>query len=310
MHVFKFCSLHLLLCSTFLAQVHGVHIGHWSDALNFFDRKIDHSLTKYLQVAHRTDRFSKDFWGDAVQLGDRVQKYTIELIQNAAGSNATVAIKLAEFKDTMTELVSSVKVLREAVQDAGANPHDISEKLSIALETVLEELKSEFPAPDNAPHHDERVVIISRALAKTTDSLVHVLSFAIPEADIKEHSEVIEQHVKALLVLAGDLIEQHPVLFKTLLFSGAILCIPEIWLLRPFLSLFGFGPSGPVKGSVAAWAQRRFWGATVAESSWFAYLQSAAMKFPALKWWEKIIPAIIAVGGMTWSLMASCHRHR
>lgn len=91
--------------------------------------------------------------------------------------------------------------------------------------------------------------------------------------------------------------DNHPVLVETLLFSGAALLIPEAWFLRPFLSLFGFGPYGPMKGeslahlchsarvdsncyigSAAAWAQRRFWGAAVAEGSWFARLQAAGMK--------------------------------
>ena len=26
--------------------------------------------------------------------------------------------------------------------------------------------------------------------------------------------------------------------------------IPESWILRPFLSIFGFGPAGPVKGAL------------------------------------------------------------
>lgn len=37
-------------------------------------------------------------------------------------------------------------------------------------------------------------------------------------------------------------------LLKTLLFTAASLIIPEFWLLRPLLSVFGFGPLGPVKG--------------------------------------------------------------
>ena len=87
--------------------------------------------------------------------------------------------------------------------------------------------------------------------------------------------------------------EQHPFIFETLLFAGVGMLFPGSWFLRPLLSLFGFGPRGPVRGqsalhvslvnickldtstgSAAAWAQSVFFGA----GSWFATLQRAAMK--------------------------------
>ncbi|KAK7681796.1 hypothetical protein QCA50_015143 [Cerrena zonata] len=39
----------------------------------------------------------------------------------------------------------------------------------------------------------------------------------------------------------------------------------------------GFGSAGPVKGSIAAWAQNFFFGAAVPEGSWFSLLQRAGM---------------------------------
>lgn len=48
---------------------------------------------------------------------------------------------------------------------------------------------------------------------------------------------------------AGDLVEQHPDLLSALLITGAVMLIPEYLVLRPLLSLFGFGPMGPVKGT-------------------------------------------------------------
>ena len=120
--------------------------------------------------------------------------------------------------------------------------------------------------------------------------------------------------------------EQHPVLLETLLFSASIMLIPEAWLLRPLLSLFGFGPYGPVKGenvpvspgcansisdhccltgSLASWSQRRFWGAAVAKGSWFAHLQSAGMKLGSP--WKKIAIGIGAGLGMIGSF-SGCGR--
>lgn len=51
-----------------------------------------------------------------------------------------------------------------------------------------------------------------------------------------------------LVASTGDLAEQHPVLLGALLVSATLMIIPESWLLRPLLRLFGFGPYGPVKG--------------------------------------------------------------
>lgn len=48
----------------------------------------------------------------------------------------------------------------------------------------------------------------------------------------------------------GDINEQHPQLLPALAFSVAALLIPESWILRPLLSVFGFGPAGPVKGAL------------------------------------------------------------
>ena len=42
--------------------------------------------------------------------------------------------------------------------------------------------------------------------------------------------------------------EQHPVLFGTLVFAGIAVLIPESWFLRPLLRSVGFGLNGPIRG--------------------------------------------------------------
>ena len=59
-----------------------------------------------------------------------------------------------------------------------------------------------------------------------------------------------ESGLKLLTHYLGDINEQYPLLFPALAFNVVILLIPETWILRPFLSLFGFGPAGPVKGAL------------------------------------------------------------
>jgi hypothetical protein len=206
-------------------------------------------------------------------LGDTVQQYTDTLLHDTAIANAAAAGKLYDFKDTMTQVVSSTMALRAEVQAAaearGLTLENVSVGLATELADVLEELKAEFPAPNDAENHEQRVVVVSRALEKVERSVVSVsVRCGISEADARAHFKVIQPHVQHVLVitgkcilyderqthkffpppsLLGDLAEQHPMLLETILFSGAILLVPEIWFLRPILSIFGFGPYGPVK---------------------------------------------------------------
>lgn len=48
----------------------------------------------------------------------------------------------------------------------------------------------------------------------------------------------------------GVIVERHPQLLPILAFSVVGMFIPESWILRPFLGLFGFGPAGPLEGAL------------------------------------------------------------
>jgi len=73
--------------------------------------------------------------------------------------------------------------------------------------------------------------------------------------------------------------------------------LPQLWILRQVLRIFGFGPLGPIKGSflydcdaerlfnmtlivggIAAWLQAWLFGPAIPKGSWFAMLQRLAMK--------------------------------
>jgi hypothetical protein len=51
-------------------------------------------------------------------------------------------------------------------------------------------------------------------------------------------------------------------------------------------------------GSTAAWAQCCFWGAAVAEGSWFAHLQSAGMMLGKLPVWKQILGGFSFLAGI------------
>jgi len=263
----------------------------WPSVLSMYERPL-----QYLQKPD-PDLLSSDIWEIANKLGDSVLQYTYTILRYAAHSNVDAAGRIHDFENTMKQVCLSTTRFRYEIQRGaqarGLTLDNISEMLSAEMATLLAELKAEFPSPDEADHHKERGQMVHSALLKMEEGVVRVSTrCGVPESNARAYFRNIEPHLLRVIVTVGDLVEQHPVLLETLLFSGAILILPEMWFLRPILSIFGFGPSGPVKGSSAAWMQRRFWGAAVAKRSWFARLQSAGMTPGTGK---KVIGSIIGI---------------
>jgi len=255
---------------------------------------------------------SPDFWERAANLGSLVQQYTSDILNDAAISYATAAGKIDCFKQSMNHVVSNTGELRREIERKararGMTLHNISEMLSNELAVVIEELKNEFPPPDHAEHHEDRVKIISRALVKVEDAVVRVSkAVGVPEAKVRSCFGDIEIHLRDVLVVTGDLAEQHPIILETLAFSVAILVLPESALLKPIIRIFGIGPAGPIKGSPATWAQRRFFGGVIPKGSWFSRLQSAAMKAgPSPGAWKGVWGSIGLGVGLSGSLFGGC----
>ncbi|KAI0080567.1 hypothetical protein K474DRAFT_1657713 [Panus rudis PR-1116 ss-1] len=152
--------------------------------------------------------------------------------------------------------------------------------MSEALSPIGKELQRLFPPPEMAPSHEERKQSINSTLASVEDALVELgLKFNVDEKRMHTLARDFCLHIETLVVSIGDLSEQHPVLRAILVSSVIAFIAPRIsvWVLRPVLNLFGFGPAGPVKGSLAAWAQSTFLGAVIPKNSWFSLLQSAGM---------------------------------
>ncbi|KAI9568334.1 hypothetical protein HD554DRAFT_2099564 [Boletus coccyginus] len=111
--------------------------------------------------------------------------------------------------------------------------------------------------------------------------------------------------------IGNIIIGNYPQLLRAVMFEVMVLLIPQSWILRPLLSLFGFGLRGPVRGAVkprnctfrvqfdiagsaAAWLQRYFFGAAVGAGSWFSSLQAAGMGvFPTWAWLVTKVPLLI-----------------
>ncbi|KAJ7741010.1 hypothetical protein B0H16DRAFT_1565681 [Mycena metata] len=262
-------------------------------------------------VFHSDEVDLEDFWRQARDLGERARKYSENLLEETAKRSQEVREKIDELKARMEEIVRSATALHDELQGSvklrarDVSAEDMTGDLQRAFEKVVEELKVMFPAPEEAPGHEERRRVIAAALEKAGVALTEVcIKYGMDEERVKAHWQTVRPAIESMVTVLGDLAEQHPDLLSALLFTGAVMLIPNYVILRPLLGVFGFGPTGPIKGSTASWAQRVFYGAAVNKGSWFAYLDKAAMTIKAPGWlgW---LGGLIGVG-LGGGLFASC----
>ncbi|KAJ7682400.1 hypothetical protein DFH06DRAFT_1314619 [Mycena polygramma] len=103
----------------------------------------------------------------------------------------------------------------------------LAEDLERALKTVLEEM---FPAPDEARRHEERQKKVAVALdsEKAGAALVTVcVKHGMAQRRVDAHWHTVWPAIENVVVLLGDLVEQHPDLLSALLFTGALALLPE-----------------------------------------------------------------------------------
>ncbi|KAI9460050.1 hypothetical protein HD554DRAFT_2134648 [Boletus coccyginus] len=237
---------------------------------------------------------------------EKLQKYVHSLLEAAA-----TYFKSTHFTDitsTMNHIVNSTATFRDNIQGA-LDAHNVTfDALTGELEGIFMGIVNDLekiPPPDKAPGHAERAEMVDKVLDDAAQGLLKLTArYGIEEEIVITYLAALKPMVQALTVTVGDINEQHPQLLPALTFSIAVLLIPESWILRPFLSLFGFGPAGPVKGSAAAWMQRRFWGAAVEAGSWFSWLQAAGMG--VLPKWAGLIAKVPWLIGGFFAMLLPC----
>ncbi|KAF8436027.1 hypothetical protein L210DRAFT_2492856 [Boletus edulis BED1] len=254
---------------------------------------------------------SSDFWESVKESEKNLQ----DCVHSLLGTAATYfkSTKFTDIRVTMNHIVNATTAFRDNIKaalDARHGPpvtfDTFSEELEGIFMAIVNDLE-QIPPPDKAPSHAERAKIVDKVLDDTEQALIKLATrFGIQEEIVTTYLDALKPHVHALIVTIGDINEQHPKLFPALAFSVVVLLIPESWILKPFLRMFGFGPYGPVKGSFAAWLQSRFWGAAVAPGSWFSWLQAAGMGvLPAS---AGVVAKIPIIGGILGSLLPDFNR--
>ncbi|KAH9951213.1 hypothetical protein B0H21DRAFT_720119 [Amylocystis lapponica] len=231
-------------------------------------------------------------WEWIDDLSGEVKKYIDEKLNDFTASLG-ISHEIQLYKATTEAMVSSAQF--EVVQQLDADIKAQNASVPAA----------EFPAPETALGHDKRVAMMSDIMTRARGIVLRVgVEHGVAEESLTKHLDILCPQIVNVIILVGDFAEQHSELVEVLLLAGSILVIPEQALLRPFLAVFGFGPYGPVKGSVAAWAQRVFFGAAVPKESWFGHLQRAAMKFGP--WWKWTFEWVKGQLGVAGSLFAQC----
>jgi len=191
--------------------------------------------------------------------GDSVQTCIRYRMCNAVALHPAAAEQIDRFKAALKSAEEAVVQFRNvAFAHTNSSLVGISEELGHSFHDVLRSLQEEFP-PKEAPSREERVLMVSRVLMTLEKKTMEVLSrHGVGEAHIKLLFDALGPILQDLVVMAGDIAEQHPLLLEVLL-SIPTSMIPEAWPLRVLFSLLGFGSYAPIEGSVTAWVQRRFW---------------------------------------------------
>ncbi|THU98950.1 hypothetical protein K435DRAFT_837840 [Dendrothele bispora CBS 962.96] len=277
------------------------------------------------------------FWNKTSELGDQVLTYTNALVTKMIQSVPSAEEFIIPLRSTIFSTVTSpeLQALRSGLESRSMEDQILiiengtssewsdfkldldsswsnafSVEFSNELESIMNEFKVEFADPSTAPSHEQRVELIENWMDRIEVGLVKVSGeYGMSEDETKSKFAPVKEGIVKALVLVGDLAEQHPFLFEFVLFTVAIEFVMEGWLILPILRCFGFGPLGPVRGSVAALAQSRFFGAVVSEGSWFARLQRAGMQGGSFRKLPGIVLGAIGAGiGWGISKLSVCER--
>lgn len=257
--------------------------------------------------------FPEDVRESIAQLGDLAQTYAASVIDDIRSTYTHYAEELDTIKDALSSIVPLAAQFKATIgahsENNGSIFDDIAEKVDEVYAKLVEKLVAAFPPPDQALGHPARQELFNTILSEAEDAIVSVcVQAGLPEEDVRPHLDALRSILVVIVVTIGDVAEQYPELLDILVVTAITMLIPEEWILYPLIRLFGIGPSGPVKGSIAAWAQRTFFGAEVKAGSWFSLLQSAGMK-PGAPATKGIIGSMLSAIGALGSTIAGIIGH-
>ncbi|KAG2743938.1 hypothetical protein P692DRAFT_20784477 [Suillus brevipes Sb2] len=188
--------------------------------------------------------------------------------------------KISKFKKYVNDVASAATSLRDVVKGAteqrGISFDSVLEEFQNTFRALIEELKEQFPPPEEAPGHEKRTLVINAVLNRMEGTFLRIaIKHGANEEVLKNHTSSLMASVLYIVVTIIDLFEQHPELALTLLRIATGIFTQEF--LFAALRIFGFAALGPTKGSAAAWLQAWLFGPAVPKGSWFSVLQRIPM---------------------------------
>ncbi|KAF7762229.1 hypothetical protein Agabi119p4_8822 [Agaricus bisporus var. burnettii] len=227
----------------------------------------------------------KKVWQEVERKGPQIAD---QLLGQITQAHADVTPIVNEFKDSISKAISQARKTHDEIQEAiagkGVTITEISTLLSREVQKIYEDLKDEVDDPLSDDHDQrsraprDRAQLVSQIMEKVGIAYAVVLTgVGVPREVAETQFNDFSSTITPVILISGKIVDKYPFLLDIMIFVMSMLLLPHLSILRPILILFGFGPLGPIKGSIAAWAQRMFWGGAVASGSWFAILQRLGM---------------------------------
>ncbi|KAH8824231.1 hypothetical protein DL96DRAFT_1613448 [Flagelloscypha sp. PMI_526] len=254
--------------------VHVSFVCAWDIGAALADFSVDETVLK--KIRSESSKLGEGIvnspWKIFTNLGDQALRIKHGLPYDPFFDFSFSRQSLHEVERHTQDIITTIGEIKEHALSRGLDLEFIEESFRNSIEEVLVFFEQEIPDSGEGlcPRFERKVgAVLARFGALLIRKLVER---GVDEDWITDKWMTIEANLKIVAMFACD----HPLIFGAMI-VGVIVGVKRNCVALWLLSLLGFGPLGPIKGSFAAWFQSSFWGAAVAKSSWFAWFQAAGM---------------------------------
>lgn len=116
-----------------------------------------------------------------------------------------IASKINHVVSNMQVILADTQNLKNTIaQTHGASHDDIKNGVETIFDDLLEELKNQFPPPDEAPNHAERRGNVSLVIHKVEDAFVKLcVQHGMAEDELRVHLDPIMSGIETVVVTLG-----------------------------------------------------------------------------------------------------------
>jgi hypothetical protein len=120
----------------------------------------------------------KSCWNKVAGLGPNILGCTDEFFQRAR--EFYPSDKISESRKSVDSVTSTAitlyQVIKEAAEQRGIPLYTVSKDLGNTFRVLFEELKEQFPPPDEASGHEQRMTVINTVLDRVEECFLQVVS--------------------------------------------------------------------------------------------------------------------------------------